>query len=232
MKIPLDQLLSFETIPPSKGLIKSIERFGQRVPILVVSIAGKFRVEDGKRRVEALWQLGGTEVEAIVSDDLDESVLTLLGNLQRSENPIAEGEAIQALIENGWTKHTIAKDLGIPQLKIYSRLRLIHNLIPELKKKIANGKMSCEAGRIASSLSRSEQVNLAINDKVTIGQARSARRMEQLSLLDLESITIPKVSELDSLLNDISRLCPKLKGGWEKDALVNAIRALESLRGE
>ncbi len=113
--------------------------------------------------------------------------------------------------------------------KIYSRLRLLDNLVPELKQKIAEGKMSCEAGRIATNLSRDEQRNLAENEKVTISDARAARRTIQLTLLDLESVEVPRVSELDSILNALTNLCTKVPENWEREVLIEAIKAIETL---
>jgi len=49
--------------------------------------------------------------------------------------------------------------------------------------------------------------------------------------LDLDNITIPKVSEYDSLLQAFTNFCTKIPNGWEREAIVEAIKALESLRG-
>ena len=140
MKIPLGNLLPFETIPPDKSLIESIVRFGQLVPILVTQIEDKYEVRDGKRRVEALRLLNRNEVDAVLYE-VDNNILTLIGNMQRSNNPIAEGEAIYALLNQGMTKEEIRDVLGIPLYKIYSRVWLYSNLHPDLKQKIIDGKM-------------------------------------------------------------------------------------------
>jgi len=229
MKILLSELLCNETLPPSKELVNSIKEFGQRVPIQVIETDEGFLVMDGERRVTALRLLGETEVEVIVSDDVLPPVLTLLGNLQRSQNPIAEGLAIQALLDEGWTKEDIVKRLGISLNKIYSLLRLLQ-LIPVLRQKIATGKMSLEAGRVATSLTHSEQEELAQNDKISIKDTQTVRRHAQLELLDLETITIPRAHELDELLGSLMNLCQKIDTGWEQEALIQAVKAIESLR--
>ncbi|MBC8462421.1 MAG: hypothetical protein H8D67_30995 [Deltaproteobacteria bacterium] len=231
MKIPIDKLIYSSQLPPDRTLIKSIEKFDKVLPIIVAIEGDRFRVHIGNRSVAALKLLGQTEVEAIISE-LDGSILTLIGNLQRSDNPIAEGEAIQSLLDNGWTKEEIRDHIGIPLHKQYGRLRLLHNLIPKLRKKIADGKMSCEAGKIATNLSKSEQEELAQEDKITISRAKSARRTKQLTMLDLESVTIPRISELDQLFNSLTKLCTKLEECWERTLLIEAIKAIESLRGE
>ena len=48
--------------------------------------------------------------------------------------------------------------LGISLHKIYSRLWLYNNH-PDLKQKVIDGKMSCEAGRLAARLTWIEQKN-------------------------------------------------------------------------
>ncbi|MBC8459260.1 MAG: ParB/RepB/Spo0J family partition protein [Deltaproteobacteria bacterium] len=233
MKIPLSELLCNKTLPPSKELVNSIKEFGQRVPIQVVEVIEEedkqFLVMDGERRVAALKLLGETEIEAIISDDISPPVLTLLGNLRRSQNPIAEGYAIQNLLDENWTKEDVVERLGIPLNKIYSLLRLIQ-LIPALQQKIALGKMSIEAGRIATNLTHEEQEELAQNDKISIKDVNLVKRHAQLELLDLETITIPRAHELDELLGALTILCTKLGESWERQKLIDAIEALESLR--
>ena len=230
MKILLENLICPDTIPPKDSFIRSIETYGQIDPIKVISLGDKFLVKDGKRRVASLKQLGKTEVEAIVVD-LDGPVVTVLGNLQRSPNPLAEAKAFQELLELGWSQDDLSENLGISKSKVYWRLKLL-NLIPELKEKIISGQMGSAAGEIASKLSREDQENLAQNEKVTLAATQSARRNEQLMLLDLDSITVPKTSEMDRLLDGLTRLCVKIQGRPERDVIVEAIRALESLRGE
>ena len=233
MKLLISQLLCNETLPPSKEFVQSIEEFGQSKPIQVVKtlIEDKFLVVDGERRVAALRLLGKTEAEAIISGDIPPSILTLLGNLQRSQNPIAEGLAIQTLLDEGWTKEDIVRKIGIPAGKVYSLLRLIQ-LIPALRGKIAQGKMSLEAGRLATNLTVDEQEQLALSDKISIKATKAVKRHAQLELLNLDSITIPKAHELDGLLGSLTILCTKLSEGWERSALVEAIRAVEAIRGE
>ena len=230
MRIPLDCLVSFETIPPKASFILSIEKYGQRDPIKVVRVGDQFLVADGRRRVAALKQLGETEVEAIIINDLDAPIVTILGNLQRDRNPLAEAEAFRELLDGGWNQDDLSGNLGISKSKIYWRLKLF-DILPELKEKIIRGEMGIVAGEIASKLSRDEQEKLAQNEKVTIAAAQSARRSEQLILLDLDSITIPKTSELDRLLEALTRLCVKIQGRPEREILVEAVKALESLRG-
>ena len=50
MKIPLDCLISFETVPPKASFVRSIKKYGQRDPIKVVQVGDKFLVTDGRRR--------------------------------------------------------------------------------------------------------------------------------------------------------------------------------------
>ena len=50
--------------------------------------------------------------------------------------------------------------------------------------------------------------------------------------LDLDSITISKVSEYDSLLQALTNFCTKIPNGWERKAVIGAIKAIESLKGE
>ncbi len=229
MKVLMSNLICPDTIPPKACFVRSIETYGQIDPIKVVPLGEKFLVKDGKRRVASLKQLGKSEVEAIVVD-LDGPIVTILGNLMRLPNPIAEAEAFQELLDSGWSQDDLSENLGISKSKVYWRLKLL-NLLPELKEKITSGKMGSTAGEIASKLSGEEQENLAQNEKVTLAAAQSARRSEQLVLLDLDSITIPKTSELDQLADGLTRICSKIQPGWEREVLTEAVRALESLRG-
>ena len=190
MKVPIERLIYSATIPPTKQFIKSIENYDKIMPVVVTPQGDNFLVHIGNRSVAALKSLGKTEVECVISD-LEGPVLALLGNLQRSENSIADAEAIVELMESGWSKEDIVENLGIPMYKIYPLLNLHNNLIPELKQKIADGTMAVEAGRLATKLPKDKQLELSENEKITIAAAQSAKRSEQLMLLDLDSITIP-----------------------------------------
>ncbi len=144
MKVPIEKLIYKVTVPPSKQFIESIRKFDKIMPVVVTPQGDNFLVHVGNRSVAALKSLGKTEVECVISD-LGGPVLALLGNLQRSSNPVAEGCAIQDLLDEGWSKEDIVENLGIPMYKIYPLLNLHNNLIPELKQKIADGTMAVEA---------------------------------------------------------------------------------------
>ena len=132
------------------------------------------------------------------------------------------------LLKNSYLEE-IRDVLGISLHKIYSQLWLYNNH-PDLKQKVIDGKMSCEAGRLTARLTWIEQKNQLVGMiKSLFSKVQSTRRVNQLALLDLDSITIPKVSEYDSLLQALTNFCTKIPNGWEQEAIVEAIKALESL---
>lgn len=156
----LDEL-DFDQEPgePSPQFIDNVRRCGILVPIVVrYSVGGgRPRVLDGVRRCKAARIAGLKEVSVVGAPALDDDVVTLIANNNRSPNPRTELAAIERLIETtGATPKALARELGIPYGTVKRRMKL--------RRLAASARRSFEAGEIAigvaermSSLSKKDQ---------------------------------------------------------------------------
>jgi len=155
MKVPIDKLtLNPEIAARSevdeeylKLLMKSLEEDGQLHPITVRLLPdGKYEIIDGLHRVEAAKRLGWKDIEAniITIDDLEAKFLALKANLvRRNLEPIQEGEIIhRIMVKHGLTEKQVAKKLGVSVEWVSKRLALVLKVHDEVKKLVADGKLT------------------------------------------------------------------------------------------
>jgi ParB/RepB/Spo0J family partition protein len=138
--IPLSKI----HLPPGTkvraGLLKSIREKGILTPILIRRNGTGFLILDGRRRTAAALQIGLEQVPAILLEDGGPEV-TLLAHATRSENPVAELEAIQELQRRGLSEKEIAR-LGYASLGRIRRLAKLNRLAPELAEKVQAGEIA------------------------------------------------------------------------------------------
>ena len=216
LNIPVSQL----HIPPGTqvraGLLKSIREKGVLTPILIQRNGDDgpesppysvgYKVLDGRRRVAAAIQAGLEEVPAILLEEGGPEV-TILTHATRSENPVAELEAIRELQRRGLSEKEIAR-AGYANLGRIRRLAKLNRLAPELAEKVASGEIAPGVAFQIASLPREEQHQLLVEDEKitakTVRQAKYARRqvaVPSLSKLVEQTKPVP-VEELFGCLSD------------------------------
>jgi len=154
------------------GLLKSIQEKGVLTPILVQRNGGdghasmhsivRYKVLDGRRRVAAAIQAGLEEIPAILLEEGGPEV-TLLAHATRSENPVAELEAIQELERLGLSEKEIAR-AGYSSLARIRRLAKLNRLAPELAEKVQAGEIAPGVAFQIASLPQEEQLTLLTED--------------------------------------------------------------------
>ncbi len=222
--IPIDHTI--------RTLADSIVRLGLLAP---PTLSGEppYKVLDGRRRMAALAlnetkqfkatvrQLGGDAPRAAAS-------ITLTSNAVRSDNPLAELEAIETLLGRGMDEKGICKQLGWTKGRLYGRLAL-RQLVPKLKAALADGSLAYSNARDAAKLSVAEQ-NKVVNahsealsaweeneekgprPKVTNGMVKDAKATRPVSTSKLFStdvndpveVRIPKMlSQMEVALHEV-----------------------------
>jgi ParB family chromosome partitioning protein len=175
----IDLPISKIHLPPGTkvraGLLKSIREKGVLTPILVQQNGGnasivRYKILDGRRRVAAAIQAGLEEIPAILLEEGGPEV-TLLAHATRSENPVAELEAIQELQRLGLSEKEIAR-AGYSSLARIRRLAKLNRLAPELAEKVQAGEIAPGVAFQIAGLSQEDQRQLLAEDDV---QYRSER---------------------------------------------------------
>jgi ParB-like chromosome segregation protein Spo0J len=164
---------------PDADLIRNIRANGVLVPIevrIVETFPGgmskRSAVVDGVRRLKAVRAIlahpgRGNDVtdlrripvvETRVSEDMGLG-LTLALHATRRPNPIRDLEAIERLLERGYTEHVISVETGFTIPKIRARLRL-QALIPYFREELREGKISAALAEKIARLPESRQIEL------------------------------------------------------------------------
>lgn len=152
-----------------EGLALSLKRKGQRQPILVRKVDGRYRVVFGEHRLTAAKNAGLTMLWCTVTedpqfDDLDELELKLTENLHRNPHvdPDLEGQAYDRLLRERYrTVNDLADALGKSTTYISERLQVHRQLDPTLKPQVGKGLTVANAIALSRILDRSQQIDLA-----------------------------------------------------------------------
>ena len=199
--VPVSQIKTDKMLPPTDGFVRSVVRFGIRVPVVLFQHEkdGPYHIADGKRRVGAALKLGEDTVPAIVVPRDRANDMTALGNLQRSDNPGAEALCLKRKQDEGASRRVIADIYGICLTKVKQRLALTR-LVPALFDRLYTGDLTSRAGYKALSLSSEDQKVLArkqgpvlvrdVEDLIRL------RQMEQVAGIEIPPFPgAPTVSE-------------------------------------
>ena len=131
-----------------KELAESISQKGVIQPIMLRpnGKAGKYFLVCGERRFQASLLAKQTDIPAFIKTMTEDEAfeLQITENLQRKDvHPIKEAQAYKALIDANPEKNTIKElSLRFGKSEAYITQRLaFNNLIPEMKKEFAEGKM-------------------------------------------------------------------------------------------
>jgi ParB family chromosome partitioning protein len=187
------------------SLLKSIQEKGILTPILAQRNGSGYKVLDGRRRVAAAMQVGIKEIPAILIEQGGPEV-TLLAHATRSENPVAELEAIQELQRNGLSEKEIAR-AGYASLARIRRVSKLNRLAPELADRVEAGEIAPGVAFQIANLSQEEQRQLlAVNEKLTsktVRQVKYAQRKAAIAALPelVEQVKPVSIEELFSCLS-------------------------------
>jgi len=198
--LPISQLAISPGTKVRARLLKSIQEKGVLTPILVQRNGAGYKILDGRRRATAAIQLGLEEIPAILIEEGGPEI-TLLAHGTRSENPVAELEAICELQRRGLSEKEIAQ-AGYSSLSRIRRLAKLNRLAPELAEKVAGGEIAPGVAFQIASLPQEEQRQLLVEDEKvtanTVRQAKYAHRQAAIPALTgwaqpLEPVSIEEV---------------------------------------
>ncbi|MFA5133250.1 MAG: ParB/RepB/Spo0J family partition protein [Patescibacteria group bacterium] len=134
-----------------EDLVNSIKIHGILQPLVVSPTKDGFELIAGERRFRAAKLNGMKHVPVIIREvsDHEKLELALIENLQRQNlNPIEEAAGYEQLMDEfGFTQDEVSKRMGKSRPVVANMLRLL-SLPEEIKKAIAQGKISSSAGRV------------------------------------------------------------------------------------
>jgi len=177
------------------AVMKSVEELGMVTAIHVEELpAGsqhKYRVIDGRRRLDAAQKNGVTHVPAIVlpqGGGLAYDALAATANLARAYSPLDEAKHLAALVQRGgFTPEDLAKRFGISTATIQARLRLL-DLPEEVIQAVEAKRVSLGVADAVSKLTPDQKRAAAkvLRDKGTVTQedVTSIRRADQQQALE------------------------------------------------
>lgn len=155
---------------PNLALRRSVKDWGVMKPILVHrshvrdeasgALDPALVVVDGNRRVGAALE-AGIHVHAMITSDLGylKSVATIMLNETGDKNPLAVLEALDFLIDAGYSESDIALKTGMSVATVRKRLKL-RKIVPEIRAKIADGKVAPGIAEKIAKLTAREQIAL------------------------------------------------------------------------
>ncbi len=147
-------------------LAASIKAQGLIQPIIVRGIgSGRFEIIAGERRWRASQLAGLKQIQALVRDAGDQSVIAmaLIENIQREElSPLEEAAALQRLItEFKLTHEKVAEAIGRSRAAVSNLLRL-QELPAQIKKLLADGDLEMGHARALAALDPKVAIGLAL----------------------------------------------------------------------
>ncbi len=146
-------------------LAESIKIHGVIQPIIVRQAGdGFYVIVAGERRYRAAKLAGLTEVPVIVTEltSSEAAEVALVENIQRADlNPVEVAEAYKALIDDfSLTQQQLAERVGKPRSSVANALRLLE-LPDEIKKYVADGKLSDGHAKVIAGLDDAELIKQA-----------------------------------------------------------------------
>lgn len=148
---------------PTKEMVESVENYGVMLPVvLFTNNEGEYEIAGGSRVHMAAVEAGLTEIPALVysADDWDYySAARIALNSNRSPSPIAELDAIVALISSGLDEAEIAHATGIPIRTVRRRLAL-NGLREPLRIGLQSNRISLVVADSIAKLTEEQQVML------------------------------------------------------------------------
>jgi len=215
-----------KTLPgprPSPSMVRSVQRLGVVKPVVVVEKpGGGYELRDGRRRVLAAREAGLAKVRAVVytRDDVRPEVLTLTLNAQRSDNAVAELDALRALLKVGASEADIARDTGMPVGTIRRRLRLASIMSEPLWQAVKKGDVAVAVAEAVAKLppAARDRINDLLEEKGSVSAADVAQERkvraaasqaelpeEMFEEADASLVRGRIMAVLDSLVGEVER---------------------------
>ena len=164
-------------------LAHSIKENGLLQPLVVRPVTGRpdrFELVVGERRLRAVTELHWHDVNVIVKEVDDETllILALVENLQREAlNPLEEAEGYRMLADSfGMTQAQIARSVGKDRSTVANLMRLLR-LPPSIRKLIRAGKLS--AGHARALIPIGDAVHIAELARRAVREGWSVREIER-----------------------------------------------------
>lgn len=133
------------------------------MPIIVNKSGDRYMIIAGERRFRASKLAGLSRVPVIVKqyDERQIKEISLIENLQREDlNPIEAAMAMRSLMDDyGLTQEELSERIGKSRPAIANTLRLL-SLSPEVRKLVANGKLSAGHARALITLPAEQQISI------------------------------------------------------------------------
>jgi len=239
-------------LKPTPEFITSVREFGVIQPIQVEQINDseinpKYFIRAGKRRYQAakICELEYIRIVLIKTTGLTGAAITLAENLHRSQNPIAEFEAICEIDDEEnhihITDEEIARALSIPVQTVKKR-RKITQLPSPVIEALRNGKIAITtAEHIAKKAEKSPQIldqiidlvhtkdkngqpqkvtRKMIDDLFTVGQHTAMQEFELAMEMNEKEKCAPDIEMIDNLIDfympDIKGHAPNYHRGARK----------------
>lgn len=155
-EIPLAQIRIPEGRAP-RNLVKNIQARGLIEPVVLRQAedgSDGFEPVAGRRRLQALLEMGCQSVIAIVrveADDQCPADITLSENLVRSRNLLSEVHAYREMRQSGRSMEDIQKELGIFKRDLKT-LDILSNMSPMTESALGSGQLSPSGARVMAKL--------------------------------------------------------------------------------
>lgn len=140
------------------AIADSVERFGQKEPVIVLrDKGGSLVLIDGYQRVKALQRLRRDTVMAEVreGDEADGIAFLLSRSQERPRSAVEQAFLIKELLGRGWSAKQVAHRLGRDASWVNRRLALVNDLPDDVLEAVRQGQVSAWAGsRVLAPLAR------------------------------------------------------------------------------
>jgi len=182
------------------AVMKSIQALGMVTAIQVEELkpgsAYRYRVIDGRRRLDAAKKNGVTQIPAIVLPNgggITYDALAAGANLARAYAPLDEAQHIEMLINRGgFTPEAIAKELGLPLGTIKARLKLV-SLPKELRDAVDSKRISPSVAAAAANLTPAQQ-------------QKAIEALKQKNALTRDDITSIRLADKQAMLESVAAI--------------------------
>lgn len=204
-------------------LAASISEHGVLQPILVMPVAGGYRLIAGERRVRAAEMAGLERIPALVrtADEPAQLAWALIENLQRSDlNALEEAQAFRQLVGDfGLTHEEVATRVGRSRSSVANTLRLL-DLEPRVKDALQRGAISEGHARAVCALEDPNQ-QVAVSMEIE-SRGLSVRQTEEL----VRRVRAPKTAApaRRERAPDVDRLEASLRDSLATKVTINTAR--------
>lgn len=217
-----------------KDLAKSIKKHGILSPVILQKTGQNYILIAGERRYRACKMLELDSIPAVIKQDGNCRIISLIENIQRENlTALEEAEAIYEIkTRNGYTQDETAKLIGKTRSYVANKLRLL-SLDENTKNRLKDGKIT--EGHARTLLAEKDEAKREVLiDKILSGNLSVRATEKKAYKKDTQ-----EMSELQDYLED--RLCtkvdivPKKNGGtitieyYSQDELKNIV---EKISGE